>query len=775
MFRRYLAMSTASVEQLVAAGKYGDAARVARDAGDHARAAELYERIWDFASAAACARDAGDRGRALRNAIDARDEALVRELAEELRATGDDGVRIALDVFALRRRFADAAALAEQLGDDTRAVDLYKQGHRELDAARLLEAGGRDREAGRLLERLVAHGGTDPELAPAHLQLGLLLARRMQHDDAVRHLQEAGRHRPTRDRARRALIAELAALGLRDAARDVLVQARGDDPDVPAELDEVIRTERDAREPPVDDPEVEMIAGRYRIDRLLGAGGAGRVYLARDEVTGRRVAVKVFNTAHARGREAYERFVREARVAGALRHPNLVEVLDFSAEQGFLVMEYMVGGSLAQRLDPHLPEPKVRRMILDLLAGLELAHRRNIVHRDVKPPNIFFDARGTAKLGDFGVAHLLDLGATQTGGLIGTLAYMSPEQITGAPLTFAADLYALGVTLFQSLTGRLPFLGPDFVAQHLGERPPAPSEVNVDTLPQWDPIVDKLLEKNPADRFESVDELRRAVDSLRHSATVVVKPLLLRRAGTSPLARQASDSFTELPSKPEPSEDEARYHFETLLGRTEISSLRRALDRKLDRSVIIEQYDEDVLDKRTETRLYNLARGGGPFMQRALGYDRDQRLAVFEAPSGAPFSEALADAPPRPRQAARLLKRLARALAPLHNAGAAHGALDATRILIDSLGHPTVLACGLGPVNPDATPASDVKDLVALVCSALRLDNTAAESLVDALASHLSQPEQSALRLMSSPRTGEELYAFADALEIAILKGELRG
>jgi tRNA A-37 threonylcarbamoyl transferase component Bud32 len=162
-------------------------------------------------------------------------------------------------------------------------------------------------------------------------------------------------------------------------------------------------------------------------------------------------------------------------------------------------------------------------------------------------------------------------------------------------------------------------------------------------------------------------------------------------------------------------------------------------------------------------------------MQRALGYDRDQRLAVFEAPSGAPFSEALADAPPRPRQAARLLKRLARALAPLHNAGAAHGALDATRILIDSLGHPTVLACGLGPVNPDATPASDVKDLVALVCGALRLDNTAAESLVDALASHLSQPEQSALRLMSSPRTGEELYAFADALEIAILKGELRG
>ena len=108
-------------------------------------------------------------------------------------------------------------------------------------------------------------------------------------------------------------------------------------------------------------------------------------------------------------------------------------------------------------------------MALEIIGGLEAAHHRGVVHRDIKPANIFFDARGTAKLGDFGVAHLVDLGQTQTGGLIGTLAYMSPEQITGAPITIAADLYSLGITLFEALTGRLPFLGPDFVAQHLGE------------------------------------------------------------------------------------------------------------------------------------------------------------------------------------------------------------------------------------------------------------------------------------------------------------------
>src|SRR5512138_2727852 len=149
---------------------------------------------------------------------------------------------------------------------------------------------------------------------------------------------------------------------------------------------------------------------------------------------------------------AYERFVREARLASTLRHPSLVEVYDVSVERGFLVMEYLPGGSLAQRLAAgRLTPVQVRRMALDVIAGLEAAHHRGVVHRDVKPANIFFDARGTAKLGDFGVAHLVDLGQTQTGGLIGTLAYMSPEQITGAPISIAADMYALGVTLFEAV------------------------------------------------------------------------------------------------------------------------------------------------------------------------------------------------------------------------------------------------------------------------------------------------------------------------------------
>src|SRR5581483_4972010 len=185
-----------------------------------------------------------------------------------------------------------------------------------------------------------------------------------------------------------------------------------------------------------------------------------------------------------RGQESYRRFAREARVISALRHQSIVRVLEFHEEEGLLVMEHLPGGTLADRPLP-LPRALCRAVLLSVTEGLQAAHACGIIHRDIKPQNIFFTATSRAKLGDFGVAHLQDLGATQTAGFVGTLAYMSPEQISGAPLTFAADVYGLGVTLFQALTGRLPFAGPDFVAQHLGETPPAPSSLRAGLDAAW--------------------------------------------------------------------------------------------------------------------------------------------------------------------------------------------------------------------------------------------------------------------------------------------------
>ena len=187
----------------------------------------------------------------------------------------------------------------------------------------------------------------EPERAPIQLALGRILARRGAYPEAARLLQDARADAGLRAEAQRHLIATLAAMGLRDGARDALLELRGLDPTVSADLDVYLRGWRDETTERKASRDREVIAGRYRLDRLLGAGASGRVFLATDEVAGRQVAIKMFFAAGARGGAAYERFVREARLASTLRHPSLVEVYDVSVERGFLVMEYLPGGSLA--------------------------------------------------------------------------------------------------------------------------------------------------------------------------------------------------------------------------------------------------------------------------------------------------------------------------------------------------------------------------------------------------------------------------------------------
>ncbi len=754
-------------DALSAAGRHADAARAAAAAGDHARAAGLWERIWEFTAAARAWQAAGDPGRALRAAVEAKDEPLVDELARALTAT-DDGARIALEVFARQRRHGQAAELAERVGEIDRAIDHFQRAHRDLDAARLLETSGRDREAARVLERALdlVVGEERPEV---HLRLGRILGRRGSHDAAARHLQEAARP-PASDavtiEARRHLVVSLAAMGLSDAARATLLELRRVAPDTAADLPQFLRTARAATPPPA--AEKEVIAGRYKLVALLGAGAAGRVFRAIDEVSGRTVALKMFFAAGARGGAAYERFVRESRLAQALRHPALIEVYDVSLDHGFLVMEYLAGGSLAQRLasGDRLSGAQVRRLALELLGGLELAHHRGVVHRDVKPANIFLDGRGAAKLGDFGVAHLVDLGQTQTGGLIGSLAYMAPEQITGAPITIAADLYALGVTLFEALTGRLPFLGPDFVAQHLGEVPPTPSAVAADVAPTWDPVIERLLRKSPSERHGSIAELRGELEDLQlgdRSGPAVALPRPRRDSRPHSIAELAADD-------PAPAET-GRYQFETPLGQTAVSRLYRAVDRVLDRSVVIERFAEGSDADAAIARILVLARSGTPFVQRALSFDRAQRSVVFEAPSGAPIGEQAAEraAAMDPHAGLRLLRRLARAVMAIHEAGGVHGAIGPTTVVIAEPWIPTLLVSGLPPPVPGVTTADDVRAVLEVVSLATGI---AADGLAGWLLGAAASAADKVARVARLPRgTGAELYAWADEVEITGLGG----
>jgi serine/threonine-protein kinase len=743
-----------SIDALIATGRHADAARVASAEGNHARAAEIYEKLWDFRAALGAANAGGDLARALRYALELGDEAAVAEATHALTAT-DDGARTALEVLTRLRRHAAAAPLAERLGDTARAIELYARAHKELDAARLLEAQGRDRDAGRLLERALDLAA-DAERAAIQLALGRILARRGAYPEAARLLQDARRDPALRLEAQRHLVATLAAMGLRDGARDALLELRAADPGLPADLDVYLRGWRDETTERKTGRDREVVANRYRLDKLLGAGASGRVFLATDEVAGRSVAIKMFFAAGARGGAAYERFVREARLASTLRHPSLVEVYDVSVERGFLVMEYLTGGSLAQRLaaSQRLTAVQVRRMALDIIAGLEAAHHRGVVHRDVKPANVFFDARGTAKLGDFGVAHLVDLGQTQTGGLIGTLAYMSPEQITGAPISIAADLYALGITLFEAVTGRLPFLGPDFVAQHLGEPAPAATGIAPGVAPDlaagWDPILAGLLVKNPRDRTPTLGDLRRQLEALDLGGQPRLGPRRQHITGTHSIAELA-----------EQGEARPRYQFETPLGHTAISELVRAVDTVLDRSVVIERFDAGDEAARALDRARLLGRAQSPFVQRALSLDRAARVAVFEAPAGASF----ADAPPElpPAETVRMLKRLARAAAAIHVVGGSHGAISARTIVLDDGAVPTVMAAGLGPVT-ESQPADDVASIIAVVAAIV-----GSEPSFDALARMLADEVGASLPRFAPPTDGESLYAAADALDIAVL------
>jgi eukaryotic-like serine/threonine-protein kinase len=200
-----------------------------------------------------------------------------------------------------------------------------------------------------------------------------------------------------------------------------------------------------------------VLGRRYRLDRQLSSTQMAEVWLAHDPVLERRVVVKLLAPEADR-----QRFDREARAVAALAHPNIVQLYDYGNEGGrpYMVLEYVPGGTLADRLPDgeHLPDAQTRAIATAIAAGLAQAHARGVVHRDLKPGNVLFDAEDRAKIADFGIARVHGIDTlTEDGTILGTAAYMSPEQVAGEPTTAASDVYAFGILLYRMLTGRLPF------------------------------------------------------------------------------------------------------------------------------------------------------------------------------------------------------------------------------------------------------------------------------------------------------------------------------
>jgi serine/threonine protein kinase len=315
-----------------------------------------------------------------------------------------------------------------------------------------------------------------------------------------------------------------------------------------------------------DDPLLGTEIDRYRIARTLGEGGMGKVYLAVQPAIGSRVAIKLLSDQCAKTPELVERFFAEARAVNLIRHEHIVGVLDMARlpdGRPFIVMEFVEGATLADIVRTTVaPLGGVVQVMGEVLAALGAAHAIGIVHRDLKPDNILVTAQGHAKVLDFGIAklapNLRDVGAaTRTGALLGTPAYMAPEQISGAGnVDGRADIYAAGVVLFEAVTGEQPFRAAsmfDLMRAHVEQMPPRPTALRPDLPPSLEQIILTALSKDPSQRFQSAGAMAQALAHASAELPAEAWRPLSRGAGPVVTPRISAGGFTPpTPRNPTP-------------------------------------------------------------------------------------------------------------------------------------------------------------------------------------------------------------------------------
>ncbi len=298
----------------------------------------------------------------------------------------------------------------------------------------------------------------------------------------------------------------------------------------------------------------QVFNGRYELLRHIARGGMAEVYLAHDLMLDRRVALKVLFPELSTDRSFVERFRREAQAAANLSHPNIVSIYDWGEEDGtyFIVMEYLDGRTLSQMIrseGPLLPD-RAADIGADIAAALSFAHQSGVIHRDVKPGNVLISTAGMVKVTDFGIARALntDSDLTQTGTVMGTATYFSPEQAQGQRLDARSDVYSLGIVLYEMVVGRPPFEGDNPMAvayKQVREQPVPPRQTNPDVPVQFQNIVLQAITKNPADRYVSADELRADLVRYRQGRSVYAAPTMAAAAGQPTVAAPAVTDHTQ--------------------------------------------------------------------------------------------------------------------------------------------------------------------------------------------------------------------------------------
>jgi serine/threonine protein kinase len=302
-------------------------------------------------------------------------------------------------------------------------------------------------------------------------------------------------------------------------------------------------------------------AGRYELQEEIGRGAMGVVYKAIDPLIGRTVAIKTMRLEDMGGTtpkpELLNRFHIETRAAGLLSHPNIVVIYDAGADGDlfYITMEYVAGRSLQAMMDEKqaFPLPRLLRLMEQACRALDYAHQRNIVHRDVKPANILLGELDTVKITDFGTAKILERGGTQTGHIIGTPSYMSPEQVKGRPVDGRADVFSLGVILYELVTGEKPFPGKNVttvIYKIVHEDPIPPIVLDTSLHPGLNAVINKVLAKEPDDRYQSCGELLKALRNYREGP-LSQAPTVMMRAPVLPISA-SPDATMETPPAARP-------------------------------------------------------------------------------------------------------------------------------------------------------------------------------------------------------------------------------
>src|ERR671933_994364 len=306
-----------------------------------------------------------------------------------------------------------------------------------------------------------------------------------------------------------------------------------------------------------------LIDSRYRVQRRIGSGGMADVYLADDAQLGREVALKVLHRRFARDREFVERFRREASSAAGLQHPHVVGVYDRGEFDGtyYIAMEYLEGRSLKEIVQEEGPLDPERAIdfVVQILQAARFAHQRGVIHRDIKPHNVIVDDEGRVKVTDFGIARAGASDMTETGSIMGTAQYLSPEQAQAQAVSPRSDLYSIGVMLYELLTGRVPFGGDSAVTialKQVNEHPVPPSAFNAAVTPELEGVVMRALQKDPARRFPDAQAFMDALDNARQTlgdeTTVAAQP-----TAVEPLVPLAPVNGDVPPPEPLVAEEEA--------------------------------------------------------------------------------------------------------------------------------------------------------------------------------------------------------------------------